>query len=147
MRTLIRTLQEAFEELAYFSSSSEAVKPSGGTTALFGKSGQLVRREVLTSDQSHPTSGTLANLMQHAVFVPEDIRMVCELQKCIRSLSAPAWAASNPSHIVPGGGGSWTAGPRRQISQHLMSHESPLLCSSWGWATKWRLQDKLKHLN
>lgn len=65
MRTLTRTLQQVFEELAYFSSSCEAVKPSEGTTALFGKLGQLVRREILTSDQGHPTSGTLANSMQH----------------------------------------------------------------------------------
>lgn len=66
-----------FEDLAYFSSSCEALKPSGGTTALFGKWGQLVRREILASDQSHPTSGTLANSMQHTAFVPEDKRMVC----------------------------------------------------------------------
>lgn len=79
-----------FEELTYFSSSCEAVKPSGGTTAFFGKLGQLVRREILTSGQSHPTSGTLANLMPPTASVPEDVRMACELQKRKRSLSAPA---------------------------------------------------------
>lgn len=103
-----------FEELAYFSSSREAVKPSGGTTALFGKSRQLVRTEILTSDQRHPGRGRLANSRQHTAFALADIRTECELQKCKWSLSAPAGsqAASGSSHIVPGGGGSWPASPR-----------------------------------
>lgn len=50
MRILKRTLQQVFEELVYFSSSREAMKPSADTTALFGKSGQLARREILTSE-------------------------------------------------------------------------------------------------
>lgn len=50
MRILKWTLQRVFEELVYFSSSREAIKPSADTTTLFGKSGQLARREILTSE-------------------------------------------------------------------------------------------------
>jgi len=80
--TLIRTLQQVFEELACFSSSCEAVKPSGGTTALLGQPGQVVRREILTPAQSHPASGRRASSTRHAAFALVDIMAVWELQKC-----------------------------------------------------------------